>query len=82
MGKFAIFIGIGNIAARRDIEIMNSQAAAFIAQFRGNVTGIGIVAEKQVMGGTDRQARHDRHTVIALLTIDHHVFITELAEIR
>ena len=77
MGKFGIDLGIGNIAAGGNIEIVQLEAAL---KHRRDMAGIVLAAEAFLMGSLEGKAREDGDAVIALLAVDRLMDIAELLE--
>src|SRR5438046_3549391 len=81
--EFRIERGIGNIAAGRNVEIMQHQRRRqlrlFAERYR-DVTRIDLVAEGTDVGGLERQFRDDGDAMIALLPIQRDVLIAEAPE--
>ena len=81
--EFRIERGIRNIAARRNVEIMQHQRLGQLRLFakrNRDVTRIDLVAEGADIGSLERQFRDHRDAVIALLTIQRDVLIAEAPE--
>ena len=72
MGEFRIGLWIGNVAAGGYVKIMDrngiAQAGA-VAEFGGNVTAIGLAAERMDLEPLERQPGENDHAVIALLAV-------------
>ncbi len=83
MGEFRIDRRIRNIAAGRDVEIMQGHGVAQsrpLAQHGRDVTAIGLAAIVLCVEGIERQAREQRDSVIALLSVEGGVLIAEPLE--
>ena len=81
--EFRIERGIGNVAAGRDVEIVQHQRLCelrLFAERHRDVTRIDLVAEGSDIGGLERQFRDDGDAVIALLPVQRDVLIAEALE--
>jgi len=83
VGEFRIDLGIGDVAAGRDVKIVHrnriAQPGAF-AEFRRDVAAIGLAAERLNVEALKWQPRQHDDAVIALLTIERGIFIAEPLE--
>ena len=81
--EFRIERGIGNVAAGRNVEIMQHQRLCelrLFAERNRDVTRIDLVAEGADIRGLERQLRDDGDAVIALLPVQRDVLIAEALE--
>jgi len=83
--EFRIELRIGNIAAGRNVEIMQAPAALTVCGLvgrtpTGDVARIDLVAEGADIGGLERQLRDHRDAVIALLPVQGDVLHSRDAE--
>ena len=81
--EFRIERGIGNVAAGRNVEIVQHQRLCelrLFAERHRDVTRIDLVAEGSDIGGLERQFRDDGDAVIALLPVQRDVLIAEPLE--
>ena len=81
--EFRIERGIGNIAAGRNVEVMQHQRLRqlrLFAERNRDVTRIDLVAEGTDVGGLERQFRDDGDAMIALLPVQRDVLIAEAPE--
>ena len=67
MSKLIVCFGIGNIAARRHIKIVNLKT---VFERRADVAGIAFAAIFVGTGFLEREARENSDPVIALLAVD------------
>src|SRR5437764_9404676 len=83
VGEFRIELRIGDVAAGRDVKIVQrnriAQPGAF-AEFRRDVAAIGLTAERLNVETLKWQPRQHDDAVIALLTIKRGIFIAEPLE--
>ena len=77
VGEFRIGLRVGNVAARRDVEIVQLQPGLELGR---DMAGIVLAAKGEGMGFAERQARENGDAVIALLAIDRLMDIAEVAE--
>ena len=81
--EFRIDLGIGLVAARRDIEIVESdfvfQTGAF-SQHHRDVPAIDLAAEVLHVDPLERNARDHGDAVIAFLSVDRDVLVAETLE--
>src|SRR5258708_20827518 len=81
--EFRIERGIGNMAAGRNVEIMQHQRFCqlrLLAERNRNVTRVDLFAEGTDVGGFERQFRDDGDAVIALLPVQRDVLVAETLE--
>ena len=79
MSEFVVALGIGNVAARRHIEIVQLQP---IVQGHGHMAGMALAAKIFNPALAERPAREHSHAVIGLLAVDRLVDIAKLVKRR
>jgi hypothetical protein len=72
MREFGIFLGVGNVAARRHIDVMEFDAAR---QHRHGMAAILALAPALISGLGQGNSRQDGDAVIALHAVDQHVLV-------
>ena len=83
MLEFRVDCRVGNVAAGGHVEIMQRHRitqAGTLAQHRGHVTAIGLVAKILKAEGFKRQARKHGDAVVALLPVQRDMLISEPLE--
>src|SRR5512140_3861077 len=81
--EFRIERGIGDVAAGRNVEIVNDQRLCqlrLLAEGDGNVPRIDLVAEGADIRALERQFRDHGDTVIALLPVQRDMLVAEAPE--
>ncbi len=75
--------GVGNVAARGNVEVMNVQRLAqfsFAVERHRDVARVRFTAE-EILGLVFKGVTRDHgHAVVTLLAVDRDVFVTELLE--
>ncbi len=77
VGELVVGLGIGNVAARRHIEIVQLDA---ILQGHAHVAGMAVTAEILHAGLAEGRFRKHRHAVIGLLAVNGLVGVAQLVE--
>ena len=78
--ELGVLVGIGNVAAGRDVEIVEQDRIAADVERGLDVPAILLAAAVMDVGGGERHLRDDRHAVVGLHALDQPVLVTQRLE--
>ena len=75
--KLVVLVGIGNVAAGRDVEIVQNDRIAADVEGGLDVPAILLAAAMMNIGGLERHLGDDRHAIVGLHALDQPVLVTQ-----